>query len=229
MVTLLACGLILIPGEVWAPIAEPVLRAAPFRRSVTQVGATQALGAIAYLVVALPIGCLNDVLAARGEAPAGRGFQALMLAGGVLMIGSFWLIRKASLDALPGSAYLWYVVGYCGTGVACALTILPSLPDLQLGLAADDETSKTRIVATWNALLALGASLGAQAGAALYHSSGVGLVCTVMMATSAVLVADMVVGLVIARTGACRRGGGARRGHPLVQPLNANAASGSAP
>ena len=80
-------------------------------------------------------------------------------------------------------------------GVGCALGILPSLPDLYVGLPPDGEEAKTRVIAVWNAMLALGSALGAQTGAAVYERFGLGLTCDVMVVVSAVLVANMLVGL----------------------------------
>ena len=153
-----------------------------------------------------------------------------MALGVLLMLGSCYILQRSAAPrhSASGVAWAWFAVGTGASGVACALTILPSLPEMQLGLAPDDEAAKTRVVAVWNAMLALGATAGAQSGAALYTSFGFGAVCVAMMSVCGVAVVVVVVGLCAGLGGRAGRGGGAavramragRGDDPLATPLN---------
>ena len=93
-------------------------------------------------------------------------------------------------------------------GLAAGLAIVPSLPDMQLGLALEEE--QLAVCAAWNGLFAGGGALGAQIAVAIRAATGSFAAATCFLAAAGGLGALVLAAAVVrpdcsrARTGALK-------------------------
>ena len=135
-------------------VTNPSSRAADFLRpphnlNVEQVGFLISSVALTYMLLALPLGWLTDVLNQGGA--AGRRLKSVQVCGWLGTLGGAALLGPArpllAAAGLPPSVEL---AAFPLIGASCALKIIPSLPDLQRGLEAEDEAARAAICAMWS-------------------------------------------------------------------------------
>ena len=168
------------------PLLEPHLKRHPYGLDVTQVGALLAAICIVYTLTALPVGWLTD----RGlHGPnAGWKLRALMLLGWAITLVAAVLLAPGSGGGAhddrtdrdytlwplsPAAAQIALGIATPLLGAGAALVIIPSLPDMQRGLAQGaDEERRAALCALWNGAYAGGSAIGPLLAVMLYARAG---------------------------------------------------------
>ena len=192
----LALGALVFEGL--NPLYEPHFGKRPFSLSVPQVGALLGVVCLVYTLTALPIGYLTDRLNG-GVHPEGAlrllqltGWLAVLLATALLWpaagLGSDGRGTNGShAEGVPAAlAHVAMLLAPPTIGVAAAIIVIPSLPDLQRGLSADDERGRSQMCALWNGTYSAGSALGPLAATFLYARYGWPAIITAMGLTTAV-------------------------------------------
>jgi len=89
-------------------------------------------------------------------------------------------------------------------GVASAAIVIPSLPQLQLGLSAADDDAKALICSVWNGVYSAGAAAGPLATSALCGAAGFGMTVVSLLAFSAAFAALLVAAALVSSAGSAR-------------------------
>ena len=170
------------------PLLEPHLKRHPFHLDVEPVGLLLALICLIYTLTALPVGWLTD--RANKGSQAGCRLRVLMLSGWVCTLIAGVLLAPGgggggdggpdySMWPLPGSlAHLCLAISIPLLGAGAALVIIPSLPDMQRGIAEDDDENsesgmmRAAICAIWNGAYAGGSAVGPLLATMLYAREG---------------------------------------------------------
>ena len=143
----------------------------PYELDVEQVGLLISSVAFSYMLLALPLGWLTDVLN-QGSA-AGRRLKSVQVCGWLGMLCGAALLGPARpLLAAAGSPTSLELAAFPIIGASCALKIIPTLPDLQRGLAAEDEAARAALCAMWNGLYCLGSAMGPLVATLMYDGIG---------------------------------------------------------
>ena len=170
------------------PLLEPHLKRHPFHLDVEPVGLLLALICLIYTLTALPVGWLTD--RANKGSQAGCRLRVLMLSGWVCTLIAGVLLAPGgggggdggpdySMWPLPGNlAHLCLAISIPLLGAGAALVIIPSLPDMQRGIAEDDDENsesgmmRAAICAIWNGAYAGGSAVGPLLATMLYAREG---------------------------------------------------------
>ncbi|KAL1524134.1 hypothetical protein AB1Y20_019043 [Prymnesium parvum] len=153
------------------PILAPHFMRPPHQLDVEQAGLLISLIAFTYMLVALPLGWLVDQL--NFGQRAGRRLKAVQVCGWAVTLLAASLLGPAR--PLLATAHLSpsiELLAFPLIGIACALKIIPSLPDMQRGLEEDDERGRAAICATWNGVYCLGSATGPLASVLMYDGIG---------------------------------------------------------
>ena len=187
--------LVAVATEAINPILEPHLRAKPYGMDTAQIGYLFAAYSAAYTLGALPVGALAD--RALDAAPSSGRLKVLMAGGWLACVGAFAMLGPLADAAPTPAAATWLaVLSLPLLGAASAAVIVPSMPDMQSGLAQDDEAAKAVVCSLWNGVFSLGCTVGPLASAALADATsftttiswlcvGTGLVGAAMLGASA--------------------------------------------
>ena len=211
--TAVSLGLSATVFEGLNPLLEPHLARRPYQLSVPQVGTLLSTVCVVYTCTALPAGWLSDKLNRGADAPArvrclmiGGWLVALLTAALLWPAGGRAAVRELMVDAglrayapdaagpVPGwmaRGALWTAVPLLGA--SAALIIIPSLPDMQRGLADADEQGRARMCAVWNGAYSAGSAVGPLVATALYARVGWPVIITAKAAVCAVGVAVLLV------------------------------------
>ena len=195
--------------EASAPILQPHVAAPPLSLSNGSIGLVVALFSLCYMAASLPLGLGVDRLLRVRSAPRAAAFRLklVVLSGWLGMAASFALLGPL---ARPAGAEFGTLVGSMVVGgLASAALVVPSLPELQLGIADDDEPSKAALCSMWNGLYSGGAAAGPFVTSVVCAARGF------VFTTSALVVFSLgcaaLLAVVAAATWAAARPPGARR------------------
>lgn len=186
-------------GESLCPIAEAHFEKAPYSLSVNGIGDLFAVYSGAYMLTALPVGFLVDCACAwRGGEPriAGRLLKLMMSCGALGAAVSLVLLGPIATLVSSEAALPLAAVGLAGLGTSTAFWIIPSLPDMNLGIAEDDEASRNAVASGWTGVYSGGGGAGAVLGSLIYARNGFDSLCYVMLVGAAATWAAMLAWLV---------------------------------
>lgn len=177
-----------------------------------------------YMAAALPLGAAVDRMLRAPQHAAARRIKGLVLSGWLGLAASFAMLGPMSplapLGALVGSMALG--------GLASAAVVVPSLPELQLGLSDSDERSRAVLCSIWNGLYSGGAAAGPFLTALIYAARGFMDTALALLGFSLACAALLALMLAVRITAARRGPAGAREGgggadtslaRPLVDPI----------
>ena len=162
--------------ETLNPILSPhMLRR--FSLDAGQVGLAFSLMCAGYMLGALPVGALTDRWSAGPR--GGRRLLLLMCSGYLCMVCGYLMLgplndRLWAGGSAPGAPLALFVsvAALPLLGGGAAVMLMPTLPDLQRGLPADDEEGRSAACALWNGLYSGGSVVGPLASASLYAHLG---------------------------------------------------------
>mmetsp|Transcript_26006 Transcript_26006/g.87785 ORF Transcript_26006/g.87785 Transcript_26006/m.87785 type:complete len:190 (+) Transcript_26006:1009-1578(+) len=178
-------------------------------------GLVVAVYSACYMLAAMPLGAIVDRMLRAPQHVAARRIKGLVLAGWLGLAASFAMLGPLSplapLAMLSGSM----AVG----GLASAAVVVPSLPELQLGLAVGDEKSRAVLCSIWNGLYSGGAAAGPFLTALVYAARGF-MDTTLALLGFSLACATLLALMLAARVAAARRGP-ALAHEPLVGDPNA--------
>ena len=150
--------LVAVATEAINPILEPHLRAKPYGMDTAQIGYLFAAYSAAYTLGALPVGALAD--RALDAAPSSGRLKALMAGGWLACVGAFAMLGLLADAAPTPAAATWLAVPSLPLLGAASAAVVPSMPDMQSGLAQDDEAAKAVVCSLWNGVFSLGCTVG---------------------------------------------------------------------
>ena len=208
--------------EATAPILQPHVAAPPLALSNGSIGLVVALYSLCYTAASLPLGLGVDRLLrvtpssverrGGGGGPRRAAFRLklVVLGGWVGMVASFALLGGGLVR--PGSELGTLVGSMVVGGIASAAVVVPSLPELQLGIADDDEPSKAALCSLWNGFYSGGAAAGPFVAAVVCAARGFDFTTGALFVFSLGCAALLAV-VAAATWGAARPPGASRRRH----------------
>jgi amino acid transporter/MFS family permease len=172
IVSLLLCAMTF---EGLNPIFEPHLNAPPFQLRESYIGCILSGTSLVYTLVALPTGYVTSRVLKEGKM-AGRRLRSIMLCGWMsFALAALLLLVKPKYGfdphfPLPPLTRLILAAPLLGIG--CALCVVPSLPDLERGIAPGNDSGRARLCALWTGTYATGAAIGPLISSALFDAVG---------------------------------------------------------
>ena len=172
IVSLLLCAMTF---EGLNPIFEPHLHAPPFQLRESYIGCILSGTSLVYTLVALPTGYVTSRVLKEGKM-AGRRLRSIMLCGWMsFALAALLLLVKPKYGfdphfPLPPLTRLILAAPLLGIG--CALCVVPSLPDLERGIAPGNDSGRARLCALWTGTYATGAAIGPLISSALFDAVG---------------------------------------------------------
>ena len=195
--------------EATSPILQPYASAPPLSLSNGRIGLIVATFSLAYMLGALPVGALTDRIVEGPQPPVGR-IKAVVLSGWLGLALSYALLGPLSSVSPTGTLVASMALG----GAFAAAIVIPSLPELQLGVGDADEPAKAALCSLWNGVYSGGAGVGPLVTSSIFGARGFRTSVRVLLASSCAFA-----GLLAAAAATLAlRTGGARRG-PLSRGL----------
>ena len=118
------------------------------------------------MVVALPFGAITDRLV---EAPRAACRVRVMVLAGWLGLAVGYTVLGPLAHLAPAATF---IAAMALQGVASAAIVIPSLPELPLGLTDTDEDTKAALCSIWNGMYSAGAAAGPLVTSALFGAVG---------------------------------------------------------
>lgn len=174
--------------EAGTPILQPYASQPPLSMHSAKIGLIVSIYSFCYMGAALPLGALTDRLIAS-HSPLCR-IKMLAFLGWLGMAAGFALLGPVSFASERTSWRESTLVGAMIVGgTFSAAVIVPSLPELQLGLNDDDEASKALLCSLWNGMYSGGGAMGPLATSSLYGARGFLYTTNALLAFSACVAA----------------------------------------